>query len=228
LGFYDSSDATVIRQHVAWMLSAKLQAGIASWWGQGTPTDSRIAGLLADAGTFRWTLYYEPEGSSDPSSTTISADLDYIMAHYAVSPAFLHVNGKPVLFVYGGSETCSLADRWKAANAGRFYLVLKVFGGYRACANQPDGWHEYGPAVAEDHQTGYSFTISPGFWRPDEATPRLARDLDRWRANVADMIASGEPWQLVTSWNEWGEGTSVEPANEWGSAYLDVLAGQAP
>ena len=210
------------------MQGAGLQAGIASWWGQGTPTDLRVPMLLANAGAFRWTLYYEQEGTSDPSSTVISADLDYILAHYAGNPAYLYVAGKPVLFVYGGAETCSMADRWQTANAGRFYLVLKVFGGYLACANQPDSWHQYGPAVAEDHQTGFSFSISPGFWRPDEATPRLARDLSRWRTNVADMIASGEPWQLVTTWNEWGEGTSVEPAIEWGSAYLDVLAGNPP
>lgn len=75
---------------------------------------------------------------------------------------------------------------------------------------------------------GFSFSISPGFWRPDEATARLVRDLSRWRTNVADMIASHEPWQLVTTFNEWGEGTSVEPATEWGSAYLNALAGNPP
>ena len=42
------------------------------------------------------------------------------------------------------------------------------------------------------------------------------------------MVASGEPWQLVTTFNEWGEGTSVESAVEWASAsgygqYMDVL-----
>jgi hypothetical protein len=42
------------------------------------------------------------------------------------------------------------------------------------------------------------------------------------------MVASREPWQLVTTFNEWGEGTSVESASEWSSAsgygaYLDVL-----
>jgi hypothetical protein len=42
------------------------------------------------------------------------------------------------------------------------------------------------------------------------------------------MVASREPWQLVTTFNEWGEGTAVESASEWSSAsgygaYLDVL-----
>jgi hypothetical protein len=42
------------------------------------------------------------------------------------------------------------------------------------------------------------------------------------------MIASAAPFQLVTSFNEWGEGTAVESAQEWASAsgygaYLDAL-----
>jgi hypothetical protein len=35
------------------------------------------------------------------------------------------------------------------------------------------------------------------------------------------MIASQEPWQLITTFNEWGEGTSVELASEWSRDYLD-------
>jgi hypothetical protein len=42
------------------------------------------------------------------------------------------------------------------------------------------------------------------------------------------MLASGARWQLVLTFNEWPEGTSVESAREWASpsgygAYLDTL-----
>jgi hypothetical protein len=42
------------------------------------------------------------------------------------------------------------------------------------------------------------------------------------------MVASGKSWQIVTSFNEWGEGTAVEGAQEWSGAsgfgtYLDIL-----
>lgn len=70
--------------------------------------------------------------------------------------------------------------------------------------------------------------MSPGFWRPDEAAPRLARDPARFATNVAAMNASTAPWKLVQTFNEWGEGTSVEPASEWGTTYLDILAGGTP
>jgi hypothetical protein len=41
------------------------------------------------------------------------------------------------------------------------------------------------------------------------------------------MAAADEPWHLITTFNEWGEGTSVEEAVEWETAdhgeYLEVL-----
>jgi hypothetical protein len=42
------------------------------------------------------------------------------------------------------------------------------------------------------------------------------------------MVAAQPKFQLVTTYNEWGEGSSVEPAQQWASAsgkgiYLDIL-----
>ena len=226
LGYYGTT--AVAAQHVASMQGAGLQAGIASWWGQGSTTDSRIPTLLSVAGSFRWTLYYEQEGSSDPSVAQINSDLTYIAAHYASNPAYLRVSGKPVIFVYAdGGDGCGMADRWKAANTAGFYVVLKVFPGYKLCANQPESWHQYAPAVAADHQVGYSYSISPGFWKRNESSARLVRDSARWSSNVAAMKASGEPWQLITTFNEWGEGTGVENTTQFGSTYLNALAGSS-
>jgi hypothetical protein len=229
LGFYDASQ-TVTRQHIAAMQYGGIQAGIASWWGQGSRTDTHIPGLLqAAAGTnFRWSIYYENESQGDPSVSQLTNDLTYLRDKYGNDPSFLRFNGRFVVFVYAdGADACGMADRWKQANTVGAYIVLKVFSGYRTCASQPDSWHQYSPAVAADSQRGYSYAIAPGFWKKGDAV-RLARDLNRWNQNVRDMVASGAPWQLVTTFNEWGEGTSVESAQEWttGSgygAYLDAL-----
>ena len=220
-----------IASHIAAMRYAGLDAGIASWWGRRTPTDSRIPLLLKGAsGTpFRWALYYEQEGYADPTVSQLTGDLDYIAAHYGTDRSYLRVNGKPVIFAYGdATDACGMVDRWTHANAGRFYVVLKVFPGYRTCANQPASWHQYAPAAASDSQAGYSYSISPGFYKKGEAAPRLTRDPARWAANVRAMISSEAPWQLVTTFNEWGEGTAVESAQEWASksgygTYLDTL-----
>src|SRR2546423_549509 len=69
LGYYDSSDPTVIRQHIAAMQYGHIEAGILSWWGQGHHTDNRVGPILAaTAGTdFYWALYYERENAGDPT-----------------------------------------------------------------------------------------------------------------------------------------------------------------
>ena len=230
LGFYDADQATVVRRETDAMLYAHLDAGIYSWWGVSgyPPTDEKFWRYLAVARTtpFRWAIYYEPEGYGDPSVERIRSDLEYVRARYASAPAYLKLDGRFVVFVYGGS--CETAERWRKANAGiGAYVVLKAFGDYRDCPTQPDGWHEYSGTRAEYELPGKAFMIAPGF---DEkrAGAALPRDLAQWRQSIADMVASNDPNQLVISFNEWPEGTSIESAREWETpsghgAYVDAL-----
>ncbi len=230
LGFYNSSDSATLKSHIQMMQYANIEAGIASWWGQGSDTDLRVPALLnAASGTnFRWALYYERESIGDPSVSQIQSDLTYIRNHYGGNPNFLRVNGKFVVFVYpSGSDGCAMAARWKQANTVGAYIVLKVFSGYTTCPYQPNNWHQYAPSKATDQQGYHSFAISPGFWLYGQSV-RLSRDVTRWTQNVKAMVASGAQWQLITTFSEWGEGTAVEPATEWASPsgygqYLDAL-----
>lgn len=238
-GLYDSSDPAVIQQHIDAMQYGNIDVGIASWWGQGHHTDQRIPNLLAatDGSAFRWALYYEPEAQGDPTVAELQDDLSYLLTRYGNHPGYLRLDDRFVLFIFAdtadGEDGCEMVARWREANVAspnaiNAYLVFKVFHGFRECVEQPDGWHQYAPAVAESHQKGYSYSISPGFWRADVNEPRLVRDLTRWHASIRAMIAANEPWQLITTFNEWGEGTAVEPAEEWQSEsgfgpYLDAL-----
>ncbi|HEX8702284.1 MAG TPA: Calx-beta domain-containing protein, partial [Myxococcaceae bacterium] len=235
LGHYDSSSQSVVDAHLAALDAAKVRVSIASWWGQGLHQEnSRIPLLLertrARPSSLRWALAYEKEGLGTPSVTELQADLNYIRRTYATDSAYAILNGKPVLFVRNADDTtCEVADRWAAANqAYGFHLILQAFPGSQNCVSQPAGWYPYAPALAESRQAGSAFVISPGYWKADEPTPRLARDVARWRQNIRNMLASGEPWQLITTFNEWGQGTAVEEANGWTSAshgaYLDALA----
>jgi hypothetical protein len=230
-GFYTTTQS-VVQAQISDMLYGNISAGIASWWGQGSPTDARIPMLLQSAaGTaFRWALYYEPEGYGDPSVAQITSDLTYIASHYANSSQCLHVNGKPVLFVYSDAfDGCSMATRWLQANAAsQFYVDLRVFPGYQNCTSQPDSWHQYDPILAIDYQAGYSTTISPGFWKYGTSVALSRETATTWSWLASMMIASGTPWQLVTTYNEWGEGTAVESSSTWASSsghgmYIDAL-----
>jgi Glycosyl hydrolase family 99 len=233
LDYYSGADPNIIRAHTDAMRYAHLQAGIYSWWGPDgyPPTDLRFWRYLAAVRTtpLRWALYYEREGYENPSVAKIRSDLEYIRDRYAASPAYLKVNGRFVVFVYGNrDDSCATAARWREANSVGAYLVLKAFEGFRQCSAQPDAWHQYSAALPEYDLAPDAFMIAPGFDETREQAPRLTRDLTRWRTDVAAMLASDASWQLVLSFNEWPEGTSVESADEWATgsgygAYLDVL-----
>jgi Glycosyl hydrolase family 99 len=224
----------VIDRHLDALAYAHIQVAIASWWGPGTITDQRLPALLdATRGRgdpLRWAAYYEPESTGDPSVAQIRSDISYLVARAGHDPAFFRIAGRPVIFVFtDGADGCPMAERWKAATAPLgVYVVLKVFAGYQSCPAQPDAWHQYAPAGAEHAVAGSSFSVSPGFWKADETTPRLGRDLARWRGDIQAMVASRAPFQLITTFNEWGEGTATESASEWASPsgfgeYLDAL-----
>ncbi len=229
LGYYSSSLQEVVDAHVRALDYAKVQVVIVSWWGSSSPYDSRIPLLLdriaALGSPLKVGFYYEKEGFGNPGQSEISADLLYLKSRYGG-----HVSARQPLtvFVYSADDvSCAIADKWKAANTVGAYVDLKVFSGFAACPSQPNGWHQYAP-VTRAQSVGGAFTISPGFWRADEAAPRLARDPAAWKQNVRDMVASSQPWHLITTFNEWGEGTAVESATDWASTsgfgvYLDAL-----
>jgi Ca2+-binding RTX toxin-like protein len=235
LGFYDSGDPSVIRAHIRAMLYGKIQVGIASWWGQGSPTDQRVQRLLRAATNtaFRWTIYHELEGYGDPAVDRIRADLRYIRSRYASDQSFLRVDGGFVVFVFSADDTgCGVVNRWVRANTVGAHLVFEAFPGYLDCPTQPDGWHLYGGGTDDTMLSPYSSSISPGFWKAAEP-PFLARDPASWVRNIGTMLGSGTQWQLVTTFNEWAEGTSVESAEEWASdsgfgTYLDALHEATP
>ncbi len=233
LGWYDSADPNTIDTQLALASQAGLDAFIASWWGPGHHTDKAMPALLdttvrsgSSAPDLRWTVYYEEEGQSDPSPARIVEDLRYLKTNYFDHPGFLRIDGKPVVFVWADpGDGASMADRWARAKAdfgGDIHVVLKVFSGYRDVASKADSWHQYGPASPYQEHLPHSAVVSPGFWLKGQG-PRLDRDLARFKADAQRVKDSGAFWQLVTSWNEWGEGTSVEPATQFGTAYIEAL-----
>jgi hypothetical protein len=232
-----ATDVATVRAQIAEMQDAHIGVGIASWFGQDKATDGHWPALMqaAEGTGFAWAPYYEPEGVGDPSPQQIAEDLHYLWATYrGTDSGLLYLNGKGMaVFVYNADDPttakgCDTVSRWSQAREllrGRYgesvYIDLKVFPGYRTCPDTAgiDGWHQYGPASADQDFSSApgdgSYTISPGYWKSGAAygaAPFLARDRARWQASIASMRASGARWELITTYNEWGEGTAIEAA----------------
>lgn len=72
-------------------------------------------------------------------------------------------------------------------------------------------------------------TVIPGYDDRETDRPPPRPVTDRWggetyRVLWQEAIAANPDWVLITSWNEWHEGSEIEPSVEYGSLMLDETA----
>jgi hypothetical protein len=98
---------------------------------------------LSQNSPIKWTVYYEDEKDHSKPVVDLVSDLDYLKKWFTWHKTWAHKEGKPVIFVWN-EDGCEVADRWmRAASQAGWYVVLKLFSGYRDCPVQPDSWHQY-------------------------------------------------------------------------------------
>ncbi len=248
---YSAKDTDIINEQLKLMRQAGIGFVISSWWGQNSYEDQTLDiifnQILSSPGNpypdVKFCIYYEKEGFADVPKSEIVSDINYIKQKYASSPYYYKINGKPVIFVYN-ADTGGLADaqKWSdVRNDTGIYTILKVFTGYKDNVNLADSWHQYGPATPGgfEQQDNYSAFITPGFHKWSEQ-PRLGREnFTRWENDVIKLNDANVQFKLIETWNEWGEGTGIEPAQKinhddvngftpaddsYGTKYIDILS----
>ncbi len=246
---YDSANISIVAKHLKYLSKSGIQFGIVSWWGKDSHSDDVFHKILSSGVTksnypsFKWALLYENEGYKDPSVGQIFRDLEYIRSKYTHSPDYLKINGKPVIFVYNaghaGYDAIDDYNRWKEVrDRTDFFVVLKVDPlAYGADPSGIDSWYQYAPSKRYDVQENWSAMVSPGFWKYHE-NPKLERNLTDFELAVQNLSNAKVQFKLIETFNEWGEGTGIEPAttinhddkngftsknNGYGTSYLDII-----
>jgi hypothetical protein len=249
---YASDSQYVLTKQLKWMKQAGIEFGILSWWGIGSRTDKTFSFILDTVmpnktnsyPSFKWTLSYDLEGYSTPSVEKLVNDMNYIKEKYTTSPSYLKIDGKPVIFVYNlmepGSNSSDVLERWsKVRNTTGFYTVLKadpLQDGFSP--SLMDGWYEYDPLKRFGQQDGYYAFVSPGFWKYHDS-PILARNVTEFEKAVQRLSSADVHFKLIETWNEYFEGSQIEPSMEithddrngfrpnavsYGTTYIDILA----
>ena len=215
-GLYSSSNAKLVDAQMREIAAAGIGTVVVSWWGAGSPEDQRLP-LVASAATrhgLTVAVHIEPYRDRTPASTAQD-----ILA--------LRQKGFTSFYVYDADA--SPAADWAAALApldgvevlGQTNLVG------RAQAAGFDGLYTYDIATwtgstfaricSQAHRVGLvcAPSVGPGYdarlaTQDQSVRPRLrGATYDRmWRYAVrarSDIVT-------VTSYNEWQEGTQIEPA----------------
>jgi len=250
---YSSKDANIIKQQLVLMKKSGINFVISSWWGQNHFTNEALdvifnKVLSAKDNPYpevKFCIYYEKEGFADVPKSEIINDINYIKNKYANSSYYHKIDGRPVVFVYNTksglfTETFQQEiQKWKEIrDETGIYTVLKISGGYKNVENYADSWHEYAPASNFKQIGNYSAFVSPGFYKWHES-PRLEREnFSRFENDVISLKNADVQFKLIETWNEWGEGTGIEPAQKinhddvngfsisedsYGTKYIDIL-----
>jgi glycoprotein endo-alpha-1,2-mannosidase len=249
LGAYDSHDPKLVEQHCRWAKDAGITGFIATWWGQGDFHDKGLPLLLdtAQKNGLAVTVYFETTRSG------ALMDVLYLLEHYAKHPAWLKVNGKPVIFVYGRAVGELKPEGWLEviAQVNKQFSGGAVFIGDQISKNSArifDGIHAYNPTgslarksldqIREWAHTTYPkwvqtagsnriacVTIIPGYDDATQGRPAPRPITERHGGKTYEIlweeaIAANPDWVLITTWNEWHEGSEIEPSVEDGDRAL--------
>ncbi len=256
IGLYDSNDPLVIAGHLKLAHDAGIDAFIATWWGQDDFTDKALEALMDVADTIKpttkLTVYYETVPNEDPEKAI--DDLLYILEKYGTRESFLKVDGVPVIFIYGRAMGQLSAKQWGEVVAAVKKEKPAAFIADTDSRTKPnkgdfDGFHFYNPVgrikggkdmtsfyreyVEQYRAPGKTvcLTIIPGYDDTHVRDPGTAVSRENgelYSRSWSSAVAAQPDWILITSWNEWHEGSEIEPSFEDGRVYLDMTAEQAP
>jgi len=242
LGAYSSNDRAVVDQHMAWIAQAGVGVVVTSWWGQGSYEDQAVPMLLDSAAAhgLKVAFHIEPYRGRTPDS--VKGDIAYIYNRYGRHPAFFRVsrptrygswaNPRGVFYIFNSLATP--ANEWRAMldsirgtsldafvlaqtsdarliDSGHFdglytYDVFNVDGSFFQGVNQ----------AVVNRGAVFAPSVGPGYI-DTRAVAGSTRNKPRLNGATYDQmwqraIASGAEWITITSFNEWHEGTQIEPA----------------
>jgi glycoprotein endo-alpha-1,2-mannosidase len=218
-GLYSSSDSLVLSQQMDEIEAAGIDELAVSWWGQGSPEDLRLPEVVAAARAdgLSVAVHLEPYAGRTVASTV--ADLAYLrgygihtfyvyrpldlpIADWAAAKAALHADGS-VLY----AQTALVGAAASAGFDGVYTYDIVVYGGgkfARLCAQARAVKLLCAPSVGP----GYDARRGSG-----DPVVKLRRNGATYDSMWKMAIRAGADRVTITSYNEWHEGTQIEPAS---------------
>ena len=221
--------------------------------GAANQTEENLRALLDEAAArdFRIGILFETDSPFMAGLDGVRTALQHALAVHAAHPAYLRADGRPVLFfwrsgLYGVETWASLRSQvdpgyaalWIGEGVDTSHLT--VFDGHFLYSNT---WNPpadltatnqkfAGRVAAMSAATGtpelWVATVMPGYndvrIRPGSGFSRDREGGAYYAQSWQAAIASAPDWIVITSFNEWPEGTQIEPSATYGDQYLGLTA----
>jgi hypothetical protein len=240
---YSSTDANQIHRQITDMISRGIDGVIIDWYGPGNSIDQGTQLVMAEAEKhpgFTFAIMVDKgaiEWDSCPGCTPQQAliqQLQYVEQTYVPSPAYMKINGLPVITNFNLDLSYSID--WNAVNAALSPHPKFIFQNSSGFTHTlTDGSYSWVMPTTNDYGMGYlSSFYDAGMSHPSEetvgATYKGFNDtLASWGSNRIMGQQCGQTWlqtfaklnslynsghqlpyvQLVT-WNDYEEGTEIE------------------
>jgi len=219
-GAYSSGDPRVLRAQMHDIAAAGIDEVVSSWWGHGSREDLRLPAVIRAAKRYHLRVGIQLEPYPDRSVDSVEADIVYLRslgirdvyvyrANDFGAEEWLPVTRQPNgmrLF----AQTGRVGFAARAGFAGFYTYDILVYDGAkfgRMCEQA----RQLGLLCAPSVGPGYEATAATGDTR---VKPRLNGGTydSMWRA----ANDAGADVVTITSYNEWSEGTQIEPAGHGG------------
>ena len=250
VGRYSSDDQSVMRNQIEQAKSAGIQGFIVSWKDSVTNT-RRLHELATVAAQQHFSLamiYQGLDFNRRPlPKATVAADFKTFQTQFAANPVFYRIGGK-ALTIFSGTWEYSHDDVALITRGVRASMLVlsteKSVAGYQRIADVTDGdayyWSSVNPTTNPTYLTKlddlsraihaddkyWIAPFAPGFDARlvggTKAVPRNNGATLRTEYNAA--VKSSPDLLGLISWNEFSENTYVEPSQNYGRRFLDVLA----
>jgi hypothetical protein len=225
-GAYSSSDAAVLHAQMSEIAAAGIDEIITSWWGQGSFEDQKLPLVVqaARAAGLKVAVHIEPYVGRSPAG--VGQDIAHLNQTFGINQFFVYRaqdftagDWAPVLAPLSGMTVWaeSFIDRLGTGDVQAFAKAARFDGVYTYDPFDPQGFDfpQICGAARVEHLL-CSPSVAPGF----SAVRATGGTAVRSRQNGATYdsmwqgaIESSPDLITITSYNEWHEGSQIEPAS---------------
>jgi hypothetical protein len=229
---YDSSNLSVIDQHLNWFEQLGINFVIFSWWGKGSPSDinaqimvnemaknhSNIQFfIMSEPFTSGWDEPYNPPTGIYNYTLIYNYIYDTYVAPY--NSRYFRLDGKPAIGFFDGAYSKNLTAP-EVPTDRRFTLRLI---GSSSFAN--DDWEYQVPdprlstqPVCRDGEISVCPRYNASGWNEDVDYTQGLYDT-QWDKAINETAHGNTKIVTIISWNEYAERTQIEPTNDTTSAF---------